>query len=296
MNDSKMTHTRYAVHDIVRMSKFPLSLIQIREELLKRKIRIKRLAVEIDKLVQTGNGIYRWPAYRRRGRVWHQSPNLFARSAIIEYLSNEPATRSDLDRLLRNVLFECSRSHACQFRKKIVAKLLKEKRLFEHPPVGRQRISRYGVHAPDPKPYLMKAKKEMDRVCQSLQRSGVKRETVLRSLCEWFSFSIPLSEDRPTEADTGPMPRMEQMIIDKTLELKPVARNQALVSVLEIRKALNMSKADFDTAILELAKREKIFLHKHVYPAQLNTNERKQMVTDGEGNYYMGIVLRKEGA
>jgi hypothetical protein len=52
------------------------------------------------------------------------------------------------------------------------------------------------------------------------------------------------------------------------------------------------TKAVFDTAVLQLAAAGRVDLHRHTFPANLDEQERTALVTDGEGDFYMGIVLR----
>ena len=71
---------------------------------------------------------------------------------------------------------------------------------------------------------------------------------------------------------------------------EPGAMNHHLISVRKLREKAGMGKAAFDKAVMNLARSEKIFLHRHVNPYHADNIE--QLVADGHGNFYMGIVLR----
>jgi hypothetical protein len=72
----------------------------------------------------------------------------------------------------------------------------------------------------------------------------------------------------------------------------PGAWNQELISVRKIRDKLNLPKKVFDDAVISLSCQDLIMLHKHVYPEQARLEGTiNNLVADGEGHYYMGIVL-----
>lgn len=53
----------------------------------------------------------------------------------------------------------------------------------------------------------------------------------------------------------------------------------------------HISKQRFDEAALDLARKRRIVLHHHDYPAGLTDAERDALVTDTEGTYYVGAGL-----
>ncbi len=86
---------------------------------------------------------------------------------------------------------------------------------------------------------------------------------------------------------------LHEQILKKVIEIEPAAKQEVLVSIPDLRRALDLPKDLFDKAIIDLEQKEKIFLHRHVYPARMTDEEREQMVTDGNSKYYLGIVLRE---
>jgi hypothetical protein len=96
-----------------------------------------------------------------------------------------------------------------------------------------------------------------------------------------------------------PAPNLELSILDK-LKGKPGG-----LSLTELRASLGpkvrpsmgsqekaKAKADFDQAVLNLYRDRRVYLDRHDHPMRLSDAERKDLVTDGAGNYYVGITLR----
>ncbi len=96
----------------------------------------------------------------------------------------------------------------------------------------------------------------------------------------------------PGIGETGkPVGKMKTLkdvyLLAKQIEPAP----NALISIRELRQASGLSKMAFDKAILKMVDKERVFLHRHVYPGGLNAAEKEMMVKKGN-DYYMGLVLR----
>jgi hypothetical protein len=86
-----------------------------------------------------------------------------------------------------------------------------------------------------------------------------------------------------------PAPNLENSILDK-LKGKPGG-----ISLIEVRASLGVqgkAKAEFDQAVLSLYKNGRVYLDRHDHPLRLGDAERRDLVFDGAGNYYVGITLR----
>jgi hypothetical protein len=87
-----------------------------------------------------------------------------------------------------------------------------------------------------------------------------------------------------------PAPSLEQKILEK-LKGRPGG-----LSLTEVRASLGpkpkVAKADFDQAVLSLYKDRRVYLDRHDHPLRLSDVERRDLVFDGAGNYYVGITLR----
>ena len=86
-----------------------------------------------------------------------------------------------------------------------------------------------------------------------------------------------------------PASNLEHNIINK-LKGKPGG-----LSLIEVRASLGgqgKAKAAFDQAVLSLYRDGRVYLDRHDHPLRLSDAERRDLVFDGEGNYYVGITLR----
>lgn len=70
-------------------------------------------------------------------------------------------------------------------------------------------------------------------------------------------------------------------------------RNGSLLPVRDVRAEFpNLTKEQFDRGILNLSQQGKVSLHKHDQPSALSPQEREQAITDGNGNFYVGMAVR----
>lgn len=66
-------------------------------------------------------------------------------------------------------------------------------------------------------------------------------------------------------------------------------------SLPELRAKLpELSKKQFDDAILQMAENDEIALHLHDLPAALNKNEREKLVLHPDGTHFIGIAPRRK--
>jgi hypothetical protein len=243
---------------------------------------------------QLGKGaVHPWPSRKSKKRFWTQAPTVYARDKVLDILSTKSLTRTELDDALKKSLFGCSKSAAEELRKRTLKDLLKERRLFEHLPVGRQRKSRFGLRPADPRSYLGKIRKEFEILCDRLKRVGIPPQALFHAATEMLKPGISKSEtgvefliSRP---EAAPARDLQKEIVEKIVEIEPAARQQALVSIRELRGAMKLPHEIFDRAVLDLADEGRIWLHRHAYPAQAKSDE---VVIDTGGNHYMGLVLR----
>jgi hypothetical protein len=64
------------------------------------------------------------------------------------------------------------------------------------------------------------------------------------------------------------------------------------VGVRDLRRHVSLAKPQFDDLALRLAREGRVSLHRHDFPASLSPQEREELITDGQGNYYIGLALR----
>jgi hypothetical protein len=121
--------------------------------------------------------------------------------------------------------------------------------------------------------YLKALKEQSNALAVKLSAQGITREQMAAGLVDGM---LP--------------PSFEQRILDK-LKGKPGG-----LSLIEVRASLGAqkgkAKAEFDQAVLSLYKNRRVYLDRHDHPLRLSDAERRDLVFDGEGNYYVGITLR----
>jgi hypothetical protein len=287
------------IFKVIQQANEPLTAEEIQHRLPgPYKIDLPELTQFLNEQVQTG-AVYRWQPKSAKGtlkKFWHQGLEAYSFERIVQMLSDSATgmTRKEMKKALKKKLFGYSDAKSEALVRNALKQLLKEQRFFEHPPLNRERVSRIRANPVNPALYFGKVKKEFDAVYSKLNKAGVSPEQIFHALND-----ILLPGENPYSGIQNPCTNETQRshdiyktIVDKILEIEPAAPQQVLVSVQTLRAALDLSKQAFDQAFLNLESRGEIFLHRHVYPAQMTEDELEQMVTDGRGNYYMGIVLR----
>lgn len=88
-----------------------------------------------------------------------------------------------------------------------------------------------------------------------------------------------------------PAPNFEHIILEK---LKGRPGGLSLIEVRASLKAGGKVKPVFDQAVLALYKDRRVYLDRHDHPMRLSDAERRDLVSDEAGNYYVGITLRSD--
>ncbi len=249
------------------------------------------LAEHLADLVRQGK-LHLWPprTVRSTPRYWHHRIESCIREALPQALAAGPLTRGQLDEALRRRLFGLSRQPIAALREDALAPLLAGGGVFEHPPRGRFPV-RFGCRPPDPREYLSATRRELEKVCRRLSRAGVGRDEILASLAGFLGVSaVPIAPLLPHDSADTPRALLQAMEA-----VEPAARNQALVTVPALRRAMGLPKVQFDAMVLAMADQGRLFLHEHIYPGQLSEKEREALVDDGRGGYIMGVVWREGG-
>lgn len=266
----------------------PLTVSQIRKQLPPGKLSEKRIAEILnDQLSQ--RRVYRFKPYGGKSeRYWTRGHEEYAREAILKALADEPLSRGDLDRKVKAKL----RDYSEEKRKQLLNALIKEGAAREWPaPIG-GKAKLLSSRPPDAQFYieqdLMKLRKKLDLTDKQMLEEAQSLLTKLRR-----KHGI---KDEPAVQPEAPQARdFSPLIFDRMARLEPASVNGALVSLTELRRALRpeiTEKDTFDRAILDLARQGRVAVHKHDYPASLSEGELNELVTDGNGKYYIGIALR----
>jgi hypothetical protein len=98
-----------------------------------------------------------------------------------------------------------------------------------------------------------------------------------------FGENLPPRDPLPVDA--------RPLIIEAVRLLEPV--KGVPVSTLRLRNHLpNLTKHEFDTAALELRKRQHVFLSQHADPHNLSQEDRNSLIDGQDGTYYLAIAIR----
>ncbi|GEM_PF-1422539 len=304
-DDLSRPETLMVAKKIIERSVKPITADEIHQDIpglyqLKKQDLVRLLQRE------AGYGtIHRWPAGSgsRKERFWHQDETSYFQDRILSVLSRQMLTKTVLLENVKKDAVPCSKTHLTRIVNTTLAALIKEKTLFEIPPWGSFKKSRYAAHPPDLKLYLDKTRKEFDRICQKLKKAGIGTEQVFAA----FEKMLPLSrtaaspseevDNKETFQPILPEPDVSETVLTRIvktmLRIVPGAAKQAPVWIPDLRNALDLPKSAFDRAILTLAKQGTVFLNNHAHPAQMNDSEKETMIADGQGNYYVVVVLRE---
>lgn len=180
--------------------------------------------------------------------------------------------------------------------------LVRAGRIHRWPKLGTKGVERFSTAPPDPSEYLgplldrfreqLKALAETfgsDRVTvDRLERAAGR---VLLKLGETAQeFEVSGGPATPPPIDDG------QQILDAMRQADPATSTGAPIALDRLRPLMNGrlgSKSAFDEAVLDLARRGLVSLHRHDFPKGQTEAERDRMVPDGQGGFYVTISRRK---
>lgn len=177
-------------------------------------------------------------------------------------------------------------------------KLQTSRVVFAHPPVGKKGKVVFGLRPPAAAPYLKDIARPLATIVTTLTEAGVPSDDIRRAIVEMveaagITFGLsrtPVSKTH--DAIDSSSSTVSDQLIELMLKMEPGAARGTLVGVHDLRRLAHMDKVAFDTAILQLSRQGKVALHRDDFPANLSSEERDELVTDGTGNYFRGLVLR----
>ncbi len=200
---------------------------------------------------------------------------------LMELLENKALSLKELEKALAGDL----RGHPAATRRVLIRASLSSLKtrgsLYEYPRIGAAAV-KYSRKPAAAGPYLKAVKKAFDALAAKLTSAGVTREQMIAEL---RSAAQPAAS--PVTAN------LEQRIVDK-LTGRPGG-----LSLRELRAWIEVpgnAKDVFDRAVLALYQSCRVYLDRHDRPSALSDSEREELVSDGAGNYYIGITLRGSGA
>lgn len=221
------------------------------------------------------------PRYSRQSVL-----ELGARATLQAIQTKGPQTLANLKKLLKGF-------GDTQFQQ-IVDRLRAQGSLFAHPPWGAVKHELIGIRPPSAAPYFKEIGVQLGKVVACLQAAQVPAEEIRRTVVQVLAEAGISFGAGTVGAAAGPSAASPESVdlVEAMNRIEPGAERGALVGARELRHAVQLSKAEFDRAVLELARHGRLSLHRHDYAASLSPTERDDLVTDGDGTYYVGMALR----
>jgi hypothetical protein len=273
----------------------PLSMTDLDKAIFPGKKKgTQALREELEKLTHSGR-LFLWPSSKVRPYYWHNDPDRYISSQIKFLLKVKPLTQLELVKTLKRDLTGYPERRLKSLVQKNLHAMLVEKELFKHPPTGNRRSMKFGTHPPALSAYLKKVVAEYERVRARLKPADISSVALLEALIRTLGGDETAqrgTDDRIRSAAPPVTEKITTLIIDTIFRIDAAAADGALVSIPSLRRAVVLPKKTFDEAILQLAQEGRIWLHRHVDPAQIKPADRDDLVVDAQGNYFMGLVLR----
>jgi hypothetical protein len=208
-----------------------------------------------------------------------------ASERILEALSEIPLTQTDLKSKLRSLLIGWPQTK----RDEMLARLIKEKRVYRVPPLTGKATLLSARDKATPEDYVRLA---LQLAVDRLKTRGLTAEQVMivaREVLQPAPASPAISPSSHDAAD------LERLILERMLRLNPSAVNGAPVQLSQLRQALRSEISDkdvFDRTIMRLAEQGRVAAHRHDYAGGLSQEDLAALVSDGQGNYFIAVTLR----
>jgi hypothetical protein len=283
--------SRAAVFDFVQAAQAPFTVRDVARGMASPiKITVSELKEILDESVAAGK-LHSLPPKTPRGqpRYWKHDLLEFGRQAILGVLDAKgPQTETQLARVALGL-------STGRFQQVLQAALA-AREIWRYPAPGKTKKELFGRAAPSPEPYLRDVGRQLATIVVQLKAANVSPADLRRALVQLIeSAGIPFtqaatSNNESLQAAVDP----DVDLIGLMRRIEPAAERGALVVARDLRRAARLDKSAFDRAVLELARKGRLALHRHDYAASLSPAERDDLVTDGAGTYYVGMVLRHD--
>jgi len=275
---------------VIRSSAEPLPATALARHLVAPfRIAAKQLGPVLDECVAAGK-LFVLPPKTAKGRprYWNRHPLEFGRLAILKAVEAKgPQTEAQLAKAAGGL-------SADQFQQ-VFQEALAARELWRQPPLGKTKKVLFALTVPQPEIYLRDVGNQLATVVSQLLSANVSQLVLRRALVQVMEASgVPFSLVAGS-TDESPPPAVSRTVdlIALMRRIEPGADRGALVGARDLRRAARYDKVEFDRAVLELSRQGRLSLHRHDYAASLSPAERDELVTDGDGTYYVGMALRK---
>src|SRR5262245_11417652 len=261
----------------------PLTVAKLAKAIPKSALKSKKDLPELlEQMVRAGQ----IRSHKARSSVyWLPSLEGQASERILEVLSEIPLTQTDLKSKLRSSLIGWPQTK----RDEMLARLIKEKRVYKVPPLTGKASLLSARSEATPQDYVRLA---LQLAVARLKSRGLTDEqvmTVSREVLQPAQASPSISTSRHGGAD------MERLILERMLRLNPLAANGGPVQLSQLRQALRSEISDkevFDLTVMRLVEQGRVAAHRHDYAGGLSQEDLATLVSDGRGNYFIAVTLR----
>ena len=280
---------RAAVLDVIQRAAGPLTAKELSRQLeAPLKIAAVALTEFLNESVAAGRLHSIPPKTAKSGpQYWNRDLAQFGRGLIVDFLDKQGSlSKTDLKKGVKGL-------NATAFEQAFQA-LIAERRVCEHPPIGRTKAVRFGSQPPAPEPYLKDVGVQLTKVVAQLMAANVPCDELRRALVQLVeSTGISFGSTATSLANGGVACATDMDLLALMRQIEPGADNGALVPARNLRRAAQLDKRDFDGRVLDLARAGRLTLHRHDFATGLSTTERDELVCDGAGTFYVGMALRR---
>lgn len=239
------------------------------------------LAERLDALV-LARRVFAFPAGRGR-KYTARDPEVVVRGAVLAALGPGPLGKKDLAARVKRAVPGLEATTGA-----VLATLLAEGAVREHPKAGKGQPQRFGLDPPDPGPFLGKVARDLQGVAAKLAPHGV----VLAAVYAALGRALGMPRDAAPGSVTDEV-HEDAAVLSAVGELAAREPSGALLAVRSVRALVRLDKARFDAAVLRLSAAGRVVLHHHDFPASLSDAERAGLVVDEYGTHYVGIAARR---
>ena len=248
----------------VRVSSKPVAFKALTKSL---KIKEEPLRAALESLVDAGQ-VYHWPEVRRSQYFWHVPPEEVAREAILTVAASRALSKAGLSKAAVKKLpgFPVKRVE------NVVTELVAEKQL--QAVRGFSGISKLLIPPGGAEAYFNAGRSFLEK---KIRAAGF----------DPAGFFV----EQATAHAVGAKLDAVSLILEALRLLEPL--KGVPVSTLRLRNQLpNLSKKEFDTAALELRKKQQVFLSQHVDPYNISQEDKELLIDGQDGTYYVAIAIR----
>jgi hypothetical protein len=267
----------------LQQSAQPLTIAKLEKAVPKSSLKSKKDLPELlEQMVRAGQ----IRSHKARSSVyWLPGLEEQASERILEALSEIPLTQTDLKSKLRSLLIGWPPTK----RNEMLARLMKEKRVYKVPPLAGKAALLSARAEATPQDYIRLA---LQLAVARLKARGLTAEQVMTAAREVLQPAQAATAGVPSRQDAIDL---ERLILERMLLLNPSAVNGAPVQLSQLREALRSEISDkdvFDRTIMRLAEQGRVAAHRHDYAGSLSQEDLAALVSDGRGNYFIAVTIR----